>query len=90
MTPINRWMLSCQGRVANIWYEQDYTVLSLNPTPAPQLRRTCPTSPCFATSVRSRAGLYVNQNDVPHGQDGKARADMIMPNARLNHGWTWR
>ena len=33
---INRWILSCQGRVANIWYNQNYTVYGLNPTPGPQ------------------------------------------------------
>ena len=36
MAPINRWVLSCQGRVANIWYNQDNTVLGLNPTAGPQ------------------------------------------------------
>ena len=33
---INRWILSCQGRVANIWYNQNYTVYGLNPAPGPQ------------------------------------------------------
>jgi uncharacterized protein YjbI with pentapeptide repeats len=28
---INRWILSCQNRVANIWYNQNYTVFGLNP-----------------------------------------------------------
>jgi len=36
MTAINRWVLSCQNRVANIWYNQDYTVFGLNPTPGGQ------------------------------------------------------
>jgi uncharacterized protein YjbI with pentapeptide repeats len=31
MADINRWQLSCQNRVANIWYNQDYTVYGLNP-----------------------------------------------------------
>jgi uncharacterized protein YjbI with pentapeptide repeats len=31
MTDVNRWQLSCQNRVANIWYNQDYTVYGLNP-----------------------------------------------------------
>jgi uncharacterized protein YjbI with pentapeptide repeats len=29
---INQWILSCQNRVADIWYNQDYTVYGLNPT----------------------------------------------------------
>ena len=36
MTAINRWVLSCQNRVANVWYNQDYTVFGLNPTPGGQ------------------------------------------------------
>lgn len=31
MTDIDRWILSYQGRVANIWYNQDYTVYGVNP-----------------------------------------------------------
>jgi uncharacterized protein YjbI with pentapeptide repeats len=29
---INQWILSCQNRVADIWYNQDYTVYGLYPT----------------------------------------------------------
>lgn len=36
MKQINRWILSCQNRVANIWYNQDYTVYGLNPSAGPQ------------------------------------------------------
>ena len=31
MTDINRWHLVCQNRVADIWYNQDYTVYGLDP-----------------------------------------------------------
>jgi uncharacterized protein YjbI with pentapeptide repeats len=31
MTDIDRWVLSYQGRVVNIWYNQDYTVYGVNP-----------------------------------------------------------
>ncbi len=36
MTDINRWQLVCQNRVADIWYNQDYTVYGLNPAPGGQ------------------------------------------------------
>lgn len=36
MEQINRWILSCQNRVVNVWYNQDRTVYGLNPTVGPQ------------------------------------------------------
>ncbi|MGB6577733.1 MAG: pentapeptide repeat-containing protein [Streptosporangiaceae bacterium] len=36
MKQLNRWVLSCQDQVANIWYGQDHTVYGLNPTAGPQ------------------------------------------------------
>ena len=36
MKQINRWVLSCQNRVVNVWYNQDHTVYGLNPTAGPQ------------------------------------------------------
>jgi len=36
MTAINRWILSYQNRVVNIWYNQDYTVYGVNPNPGGQ------------------------------------------------------
>ena len=36
MKQINRWVLSCQNRVVNVWYNQDRTVYGLNPTAGPQ------------------------------------------------------
>jgi uncharacterized protein YjbI with pentapeptide repeats len=32
MTDIDRWILSYQGRVVNIWYNQNYTVYGVNPS----------------------------------------------------------
>ena len=36
MTDIDRWVLSYQGRVVNIWYDQNYTVYGANRTPGGQ------------------------------------------------------
>ena len=36
MAAINRWILSYQGRVVNIWYNGDYTVYGVNPNPGGQ------------------------------------------------------
>jgi uncharacterized protein YjbI with pentapeptide repeats len=36
MNAVNRWILTCGDRVANIWYNQDYTVFGLNPVPGGQ------------------------------------------------------